>query len=47
MERVSDQVLYSTDDGSFGHHGFVADLIRKVLHRKEKIALNATSSLAL
>lgn len=37
MERVSDEVLYSTDDGSFGHHGFVTDLVRKVLDRKEKI----------
>ncbi len=37
MERVSDEVLYSSDDGSFGHHGFVTDLVRKVLDRKEKI----------
>jgi len=37
MERVSDEVLYSTDDGSFAHHGFVTDLVKKVLDRKEKI----------
>ena len=38
MKAVSDEVLYSTDDGSFGHHGFVSDLVKKVAQRKEKIA---------
>jgi len=31
MEAVSDEILYSTDDGSFGHHGFVTDLIKQIL----------------
>ncbi len=31
MEAVSDEVHYSTDDGSFGHHGFVTDLLRRSL----------------
>lgn len=31
MEAVSDEVYYSTDDGSFGHHGFVTDLVEKIL----------------
>jgi len=31
MEAVSDEILYSTDDGSFGHHGFVTDLVKKIL----------------
>jgi len=37
IEAISDEVLYSTDDGSFGHHGFVTDLAKKVMERKEKI----------
>jgi len=31
MEAVSDEIRYSTDDGSFGHHGFVTDLIKQIL----------------
>ena len=31
MERVSDRVLYSTDDGSFGHHGFATELLEKLI----------------
>jgi len=37
MEAISDEVLYSTDDGSFGHHGFVSELVKKVAERKERI----------
>jgi NAD(P)H-flavin reductase len=31
MEAVSDEIRYSTDDGSFGHRGFVTDLIKQIL----------------
>lgn len=31
MEAVSDEIRYSTDDGSFGHHGFVTDLVKEIL----------------
>jgi len=31
MEAVSDEIRYSTDDGSFGHHGFVTDLVKQIL----------------
>jgi len=31
MEALSDEIRYSTDDGSFGHHGFVTDLVRPIL----------------
>ena len=31
MEAVSDEIHYSTDDGSFDHHGFVTDLLRQIL----------------
>ncbi len=35
MEAVSDEIHYSTDDGSFGHHGFVSDLVEQILERGE------------
>lgn len=31
MEKVSDEVYYSTDDGSFGHKGFVTEILCKLL----------------
>ena len=31
MGAVSDEIRYSTDDGSFGHHGFVTDLVKQTL----------------
>ncbi len=31
MEQVSDEVHYSTDDGSFAYHGFVTELLRDLL----------------
>ncbi|MGA1793072.1 MAG: dihydroorotate dehydrogenase electron transfer subunit [Thermoplasmatota archaeon] len=30
-EAISDKVLYSTDDGGFGHQGFVTDLLSREL----------------
>ncbi|MCX7918113.1 MAG: sulfide/dihydroorotate dehydrogenase-like FAD/NAD-binding protein [bacterium] len=38
LEAVSDQVLYSTNDGSFGIHGFVTDVLKQLLDTK--IAIN-------
>ena len=37
MEAVSDQVLYSTDDGSYGFHGFATQLLEQLIDRGEKI----------
>jgi ferredoxin--NADP+ reductase len=31
MKRLSDKLLISTDDGSYGHHGFVTDLLTDLL----------------
>ena len=31
MDKVSDEFHISTDDGSKGHHGFVTDLLKKVI----------------
>jgi ferredoxin--NADP+ reductase len=39
IKNMSDQLLISTDDGSYGHHGFVSDLLTQLLSRDEKIDL--------
>jgi ferredoxin--NADP+ reductase len=31
LAQVSDQIMYATDDGSFGHHGFVTDLLQQLI----------------
>ena len=33
MEKVSEEVLYSTDDGSFGHKGFVTEVLQELLEK--------------
>jgi len=37
IRKQSDQLLISTDDGSYGHHGFVTDLLTQILSGKEKV----------
>jgi glutamate synthase (NADPH/NADH) small chain len=37
IEKVSDRTLYSTDDGSFGHHGFATQLLDQLVAEGEKI----------
>lgn len=37
MASVSHEIGYSTDDGSYGHHGFVTQLLQKVIERGEEI----------
>lgn len=39
MNAVSDQLLVATDDGSYGHKGFVTDLIKKVTSEKKVDAI--------
>lgn len=39
MGEVSDTLLVATDDGSYGHHGFVTDLVQQVLEDGEKPAM--------
>ncbi len=36
MRRTSDELLVATDDGSYGHHGFVTDVLRDVIEREGK-----------
>lgn len=36
MRRASGELLVATDDGSYGHHGFVTDVLRQVIEREGK-----------
>jgi ferredoxin--NADP+ reductase len=38
MKNVSSELLIATDDGSYGHKGFVTDLLKQVLETREDIA---------
>jgi ferredoxin--NADP+ reductase len=37
IKAISDQLLISTDDGSYGHHGFVSDLLTQLLSKGDKV----------
>ena len=37
IRKHSDQLQVSTDDGSYGHHGFVTDLLTQLLSEKAKV----------
>lgn len=37
MDALCDELLISTDDGSYGHKGFVTDLLKQVLERPEPV----------
>ncbi|HMK65757.1 MAG TPA: sulfide/dihydroorotate dehydrogenase-like FAD/NAD-binding protein [Thermodesulfobacteriota bacterium] len=39
MGKASHELRVCTDDGSYGHHGFVTDVLREYLDRKEPIGL--------
>ncbi len=41
MGALSDEVLVATDDGSYGIHGFVTQVLQQVIDRGEKIDLVA------
>jgi ferredoxin--NADP+ reductase/dihydroorotate dehydrogenase electron transfer subunit len=38
MRKVSSELYIATDDGSKGHHGFVTDIMKKILDSGEKVA---------
>ena len=35
MRAVSDEIIVCTDDGSYGHHGFVTDVLKEVLEKED------------
>ncbi|MGB9875996.1 MAG: sulfide/dihydroorotate dehydrogenase-like FAD/NAD-binding protein [bacterium] len=47
MRSISDEVLISTDDGSFGFHGFTTDLLKQVISRGTKINMVFTAGPAI
>lgn len=38
-KAVADQFFVCTDDGSYGHHGFVSDVLKQLLDRGEDIGM--------
>lgn len=39
MKAASHDLRVTTDDGSYGHHGFVTDVLRKILDEKNDVKL--------
>jgi glutamate synthase (NADPH) small chain len=39
MKAISDELYVTTDDGSYGHHGFVTDVLKKLIEDGNKINL--------
>ncbi|HOV89853.1 MAG TPA: bifunctional dihydroorotate dehydrogenase B NAD binding subunit/NADPH-dependent glutamate synthase [Syntrophorhabdaceae bacterium] len=39
MKAISHELYVTTDDGTYGHHGFVTDVLKKVIEEKKKIDL--------
>ncbi len=37
MKKTSDELYVATDDGSYGHHGFVTQILQKFIDEKRKI----------
>jgi NAD(P)H-flavin reductase len=37
MRKVSDELFITTDDGTKGHHGFVTDIVKKILESGTKV----------
>ena len=37
MKAVSTELYVTTDDGSYGHHGFVTDVLKQLIEKGEKI----------
>ena len=38
-KAVADELHVCTDDGSYGHHGFVSDILKKILDSGEKVGM--------
>jgi glutamate synthase (NADPH/NADH) small chain len=39
MRAVSSELFVTTDDGTYGHHGFVTDVLKRLIAEKKKIDL--------
>jgi ferredoxin--NADP+ reductase len=39
LEKYSDRLFITTDDGSYGHHGYVTDILKDLLEKEDDIDL--------
>jgi len=39
MKAISSELFVTTDDGTYGHHGFVTDVLKKLIAEKKRIDL--------
>lgn len=39
LEQYSDRLFIATDDGSYGHHGYVTDILKDLLENEENVDL--------
>ncbi|NYT00408.1 MAG: sulfide/dihydroorotate dehydrogenase-like FAD/NAD-binding protein [Methanocellales archaeon] len=39
LQKISDELYITTDDGSKGHHGFVTDILQKLIDERKNIDL--------
>jgi NAD(P)H-flavin reductase len=39
MKKASTKLTVTTDDGTYGHHGFVTDVLKQIIEEKKKIDL--------
>ena len=39
LEQYSDRLFIATDDGSYGHHGYVTDILKDLLEKEDDIDL--------
>jgi len=39
MKKTSDELFITTDDGSYGHHGFVTQILQKLIDEKREIGI--------
>jgi ferredoxin/flavodoxin---NADP+ reductase len=37
MKKISDEMFVTTDDGSYGHHGFVTQILQRLIEEENKI----------
>jgi len=39
LEKYSDRLFIATDDGSYGHHGYVTDILKELMEKEDDIDL--------
>ncbi len=39
MRKITDDLKVTTDDGSYGHHGFVTDILKQILEERSNVKM--------